>query len=169
MFYGASVIVGVNIGSGLILVSLMPYVLRRSKWGYVQSNVSPGSSMLCTSCLMCCTFWQNVVWKAFRIYQYSVLLISCSHFSPNDSWKTPIVRPLGQVMGVFCEFEVWLKFYLCCVWCNILSWCTMIYRVYSILEYHWTVKSVWLHPGFWLKAVNFSHGLTACFIDKSGW
>ena len=33
-------------------------------------------------------------------------------FFPNNSWKTPIARPLGRGMGVFCEFEVGPKLYI---------------------------------------------------------
>ena len=43
--------------------------------------------------------------------------------------KTPIARPWGRGMGVFREFEVWLKFCLrsCCAVCNNELYGTAIY------------------------------------------
>ena len=51
---------------------------------------------------------------------YSGLPISLGHFSPNNSRKTPIARPLGRGMGVLREFKVWPKLYhrSCCAVCN---------------------------------------------------
>ena len=65
---------------------------------------------------------------------YSALPIYRSHFSLNNSRKTPITRPLGRGMGVFRKFKTWLKFHLrsCCAGCNVVLYCTAIYRVYSI-------------------------------------
>ena len=66
----------------------------------------------------------------------SALPIYRGHFSPHNSRKTPIARPLGRGMGVFREFEVWPKFYLrsCCTWaisCYVVPW--YIDSLYSIL------------------------------------
>ena len=60
---------------------------------------------------------------------YSALPISRGHFSPKNSWKTPMARLLGRGMGVFGEFEIWPKFYLrsCYTSCNIVLYCTAIY------------------------------------------
>ena len=43
---------------------------------------------------------------------YSVLPLSHSQFSPNNSGETHIARPLGRDIGVCHEFDVWPKFYL---------------------------------------------------------
>ena len=60
---------------------------------------------------------------------YSALLISCGHFSQNNSWKTPIARPWGRGMGVFREFKIWSKSCLqsCCA-SNTMLYCTAMYR-----------------------------------------
>ena len=52
---------------------------------------------------------------------------------------TLIARPLGRVMGVFREFEVWPDVYLQCCWfvCSIVLYCTGIYResiMYGIIQ-----------------------------------
>ena len=72
---------------------------------------------------------------------YSALLICGGNFSPNNPRKTPIPCPLGRGMGVFREYEAWLKFYFrsCCAGCNIVLYDTVIYResiVLSILLSH---------------------------------
>ena len=69
---------------------------------------------------------------------YSALPISRGHFTPYNSRKTPIARPLGRGMGVFRESECWSKFYLrsCCAVCNFVLYCTAIYRE-SIVFYRW--------------------------------
>ena len=55
--------------------------------------------------------------------------ICCSHFSPNNSRKTPTAQALGWGIGVFREFEVWPKFYLrSCAECNITLYCIALYR-----------------------------------------
>ena len=43
---------------------------------------------------------------------YSALSIYRGLFSPNNSRKTPIARPLGRDMVVFRDFLIWPKFYL---------------------------------------------------------
>ena len=59
-----------------------------------------------------------------------VLPMFRGHFSPNNPRNTLIARPLGRVMGVFREFEVWPDLYLQCCWfmCNIVLYCTGIYQ-----------------------------------------
>ena len=66
---------------------------------------------------------------------YSALPTSRGHFSPHNSRKTLIARPLGRGMGVFREFEMWPKFYIqsCCAVCNIVLYCTVIYRESIVL------------------------------------
>ena len=71
---------------------------------------------------------------------YSALPISRGHFSPNNSRKTSIGRPLGWAMCVFREFEVLSKFYTrsCCAGRNFMFYCTAIYResiVFLWVEY----------------------------------
>ena len=75
---------------------------------------------------------------------YSALPISRGHCSPHNSRKTLIARPLGRGMGVFREFEMWPKFYLrkCCAVCNIVFYCTAIYRESIVLGY-WILKQLW--------------------------
>ena len=53
---------------------------------------------------------------------------SRGHFSPNNSRKTSIGRPLGLGMGVFRDFEVLPKFQLgsCCDGCNTMLYCAAI-------------------------------------------
>ena len=73
-------------------------------------------------------------------FQYSVLPISRGHVSPHNLWKMPIAQLLGQVMGVFHEFKVWLKIYLqsCCVVCNMVLYCTSIYWESMIYRQYFT-------------------------------
>ena len=77
-----------------------------------------------------------------NITSYSALPISRCHFSPNDSHKTPIARPLGRGMGVFREVEVWPKFYLrsCCARCIIVLYCTVIYQKSIVLHILWRLQ-----------------------------
>ena len=75
---------------------------------------------------------------------YSGLAIYHSLFSPNNSRKTPIARPLGRGMVVFGESLVWSKLYLYCAVYSIVFFCTAIYRE-SIVSGRvikvWNVKS----------------------------
>ena len=73
---------------------------------------------------------QSIFCMMLPISWYSTLTISCTHFSPSNSWKTPMTHPLGRDMGVFCEFNVWPKFRIrrCCTVCNIMLYCTVIYQ-----------------------------------------
>ena len=67
---------------------------------------------------------------------YSMLPISRGHFSPNNSWKTPIPPLWGWAMGIFCELALWPKFYncICCVvGNNVYIVCTAIYREFIVL------------------------------------
>ena len=68
--------------------------------------------------------------QIFGLFIYSALPISCGHFSPNNSRRTPIARSLGRDMDVILEFEVLPKFYIrnWCVGWNIVLYCTAIYR-----------------------------------------
>ena len=50
--------------------------------------------------------------QIFGLFIYSALPISRGHFSPNNSWSTPIARSLGRDMDVILEFEVLSKFYI---------------------------------------------------------
>ena len=77
----------------------------------------------------------------------SALPISRDHFSPNNSRKTSIARPLGWGMGVVREFQVWPKFYLrsCCAGCNIVLYCTAIYWDSIIMRSHRRVYSTTLN------------------------
>ena len=61
---------------------------------------------------------------------YSALPIYRGLFSPNNSRKTPIARPLVWDMVVFRELLVLPKFYLrvYCAVCSIVLYCTAIYR-----------------------------------------
>ena len=69
---------------------------------------------------------------------YSALLISRCHFSPNNSWKTPLVRPLQRDMGVFREFQVWLAFHIQRFFtaCNIVPYYTAVYR--QSIVFYWS-------------------------------
>ena len=61
---------------------------------------------------------------------YSALLISHDHCSPNNSRKTFIARLLWRGMGVFCGFDICRKSYFqsCGTWWNIVFYCTAICR-----------------------------------------
>ena len=71
----------------------------------------------------------------------SALSISRGHFSPNNSRKTAISRPLGQDMATFHDFEIWPMFCLqiYCHVCDIVLYCTTIYRESVVFIFH-----VWL-------------------------
>ena len=75
---------------------------------------------------------------------YSALPISHGHFSPNNSRKTPMARPFGRDMGVFRELKIWPKFRIrsCCTVCNIVLYCTVIYRESIIM---WAIPLTILH------------------------
>ena len=68
--------------------------------------------------------------QIFGLFIYSALPISRGHFSPNNSWRTPITRSLRWDMDVILEFEVLPKLYTrnWCVGWNIVLYCTAIYR-----------------------------------------
>ena len=78
--------------------------------------------------------WPPIRYTAFPIYR--------GNFSPNNSRKAPIARQLGRGMGVLREFEMWPKLFhrSCCTVCNIVLYCTAIYRE-SIVPCH-IVKSL---------------------------
>ena len=61
---------------------------------------------------------------------FSALPISRSHFYKNNSRKMRIAHPLGRDMGVFREFNVWLKFQLqrYCAVRNIMLRYNTLYR-----------------------------------------
>ena len=71
----------------------------------------------------------------YRLSIYCAIPIYRDHFSRNHSRKTPIARPSGRGMGVLRELEVGTKFYIrSCAVCNIVSYCTAIYRESIILH-----------------------------------
>ena len=75
--------------------------------------------------------------KEFRRgFLYSPLPIYRSHYPPHNSRKTPIAHPNGRAMAVFGEFEVWPKMNRrsCCTVCNIVLYCTVIYRESRVLQ-----------------------------------
>ena len=82
----------------------------------------------------------------------SALPISPGHVSRNNLRKTPIAPLWGRGMGVFCEFEVWPKFYLrsCCAVCNNVLYCSAIYRK-SI----WNAVWWWRRPGRYIYQIRF--------------
>ena len=88
-----------------------------------------------------CWIQHKVVVLWARGYVIQCASLSHGHFSPNNSWKTPIFHP--QDLGVFHEFKVWLKLYLwsCCPGCNIVSTCTIIFRE-SIVRGCYCLKTV---------------------------
>ena len=80
---------------------------------------------------------------------YSALPISRGHFYFNNSRKTAIARPSGRGMAVFRKFEIWSKFCLrsCCSVCNIVLYCTAIYRGSIVLDNAlWRVNPRPVHP-----------------------
>ena len=94
------------------------------------------------------TKYRQYVW--FIHSNYSASPISCGCFPANNSRKTSIARPLGRGMGVFREFEIWPKFYTqsCCAGCNIVLYCTVIYRQ-SIVPQIYKHSFSWSHIYFW--------------------
>ena len=74
---------------------------------------------------------------------YSALQIYRGLFSQNISRKTPIARPLGRGMGVFCEILIWPKFLpsklVHCVRRRVI-WYRDISRVHSTTLFY----SVWI-------------------------
>ena len=104
------------------------------KWVFVNTYLCPSTASMFK--LKNVEFLISVfrcVWNiGFLIFEllYSALPISRGHFSPNNSRKTPIARPLGRSMGVFRGFEIWPKFHLrsCCTGCKVVLCCSAIYR-----------------------------------------
>ena len=87
-------------------------------------------------------------------------------FSPNQSQTTPIARPNGRAMGVFCEVgsvtQVFLSKLLCSVQYRIILY-RGIWRVYSILKYSsWYYDMVdivfasWQTFSFLLACIDFN-------------
>ena len=91
-------------------------------------------------CVITCGPGQFAAWQTLIILNrivvhishtltlYNAPPISHSCFSPDNSRKTSITRPLGRALGVFCEFEFSLKFYIwsCCAVCHIVLYFTAI-------------------------------------------
>ena len=86
-------------------------------------------------------------------------------FSPINSRKTPVPRPLGRGMFVFREFLLWPKFYLRihCAVSSIVLYCITIYRE-SIVLTTWT-KYYWNHWSFGLLSVGLLTIWVNNFLD----
>ena len=102
--------------------------------------------------------------------QHSALPTYLGIFSPNNSRKTPIARPLRRCMVVFRAFLFWLHFYIriYCVVCSIVLYRTAIYRE-SLVFHHSKIK----HNKRWAYLTAFTVYATdkciALFPSYNNW
>ena len=109
-----------------------------SKCVFLKSASCAYTRVLCISCVCekVCDFRIHTLHKQVcPMYpvcarKYNAPPIYHGIFSPDNSLKTPIARPLGRGMVVFREFIVWPKFYIriYCAVCSTVLYCTAIYR-----------------------------------------
>ena len=109
---------------------------------------------------MSCNIQPVWLWQIMH-HSTACPLISRGHFSQNNSRKPPTTRPLGRGMCVFREFEVGTTFQFrsCCDVCNIVLYCTAIYRESRVSDKHtghnrWSI--ITQRPKFWRTETKMS-------------